>query len=136
MRRDFTPFAEDLALLEAREAPWETVKENNRFWYILHDYKTPPGYTPETVSVAFMVPPSYPSTQIDMVYFYPQLQRVDGQAPRALSSHSFDNKSWQRWSRHRPSPNDWQDGVDYLGTHLTYIESALITEAGGTTNEI
>jgi len=136
MRRDFTPYSEDLEFLNKRGAPWEAVKEGNRTWYVLHDYTPPKGYSPASVSVAFMLQGSYPSTQIDMAYFYPALQRMDGKAPAALANHNFDGKVWQRWSRHRNSPSDWKDGVDFLGSHLTYIEGILAFEVQGKYHDI
>lgn len=131
MRRDFTPYAEDAEFLDSRGAPWEAVREGARMWYILHEYQPPEGYLPETVSAAFILPSSYPSTQIDMVYFHPPLTRADGKNPAALTNRAFDGKQWQRWSRHRNSPSDWKDGVDFLGTHLAYINGVLATEIKG-----
>ena len=125
MRRDFTPYVEDLEYLEDREAPWEAVREGNACWYILHGYLPPEGYTPNSVSAAFCLPGTYPSTQIDMIYFHPHLTRLDGKTPNRLTNRRFDGKDWQQWSRHRLSPNDWQDGVDYLSTHIHYIEMVL-----------
>ncbi|VGO13682.1 hypothetical protein PDESU_02239 [Pontiella desulfatans] len=131
MRRDFTPYDEDLAYLESLGTPWEAVREGSRLWYILHEYQPPTGYIPEAVSAAFMLPPAYPSTQIDMVYFHPPLKRGDGKNPAALANHNLDGKQWQRWSRHRPAPVDWKDGVDFLGTHVAYIEGVISAEVEG-----
>jgi len=110
--------------------PWEAVRHGNQQWYILRDYPTPEGYSPSKASMAFILPPTYPSTQIDMVYFHPALTRDDGKIPNQLTGHNFDGKTWQRWSRHRPTPNDWQDGVDYLATHIVYIISLMEEELG------
>lgn len=131
MRRDFTPYSEDLEYLEDRGCPWEAVRERNQCWYILHQYAPPEGYAPERVSAAFRLPGTYPSTQIDMVYFLPHLTRLDGVTPVRLTNQPFDGKQWQQWSRHRPSANDWQDGVDYLATHIHYIEMKMRSEVGG-----
>ena len=130
MRRDFNPYYEDLEFLASRETPWEAVREESQCWYILHDYSPPKGYAPEKVSAAFCLPGTYPSTQIDMVYFFPSVSRLDGRESECVSNQSFDGKQWQQWSRHRLNANDWKDGVDYLATHIHFIELKMLSEVG------
>lgn len=129
MRRDFTPYIEDLEFLEGRKEPWEAVKIGSQNWYFLHNYTPPEGYSPSLVSVAFRLPSTYPTTQIDMAYFHPHLQRVDGKNIPRATNHPMDGKNWQQWSRHRPNPPDWKDGIDYLGTHVVYFEAIMADEA-------
>jgi len=131
MRRDFTPYVEDLEYLEGRGAPWEAVKVGSQLWYILHGYTPPRGYAPSNVLAAFRLPGAYPSTQIDMIYFYPHLTRLDGKGISKVTPLNLDGKNWQQWSRHRASPGDWQDGVDYLATHIAYIEGVMVSEVSG-----
>src|SRR5438128_2125628 len=79
-------------------------------------YKLHVGYDCATVSVALLIPPGYPDTQIDMVYFFPGL--TNGRPINAVSAHALDGKTWQRWSRHRTAQNPWRPGLDGVGTHL------------------
>jgi hypothetical protein len=74
-----------------------------------------------------MIPPSYPSTEFDMMYFCPALHRKDGQSIGALSQQSLDGKTFQRWSRHR-NAGEWRSGIDNLETHVLSVQAWLIDE--------
>ena len=76
MRRDFVLLEEDQDFLESLGLPWETVKEGNVLWVIVHEYPLPDGYNQEVVSLAVSMPSGYPRTQLDMVYFFPALSRM------------------------------------------------------------
>jgi len=128
MRRQFQLSQEDIEYLEAHAFEWETILENGVQWVIVHNFLIPTGYNHGSVSAAVRIDPSYPDTQIDMVYFYPHLSRKDGKAIKALSQQQLDGKIWQRWSRHRTSKNPWRPGVDNLGTHLTLVTGLLERE--------
>ena len=70
----------------------------------------------------------YPDAALDMAYFSPEIQRVDGKAIPALSPQPFDGRTWQRWSRHRTGANPWTPGEDNLSTHLSYVQYFLAEE--------
>ena len=126
MRREFRLPEEDEEDLNARGLPWETILEGGSRWLLINDYKLPPGYDRATVSVALLIPPGYPDTQIDMVYFFPGLS--NGRFINALSAQAIDGKAWQRWSRHRTAQNPWRPGLDGVSTHLGCVDDWLARE--------
>jgi hypothetical protein len=128
MRRQFTLPETDVAFLETLGLAWETILQNNTRWLILHKYEPPVGYNNLQVSVAIMISPGYPDTQLDMVYFSPSLARLDGKPIGALSNMTLDGKPYQRWSRHRTGLNPWRPGEDDLSTHLELVKHWLERE--------
>lgn len=108
-------------------ANWETLLEGNTGWIIIHSFDIPSGYSASEVSVAFMIPPSYPTVEFDMMYFFPALSRTDTKPIGALSSQTLDGKSYQRWSRHRMA-GEWRSGQDNLETHVLSVKAWLIDE--------
>jgi hypothetical protein len=62
-----------------------------------------------------------------MMYFYPELNRKDGQPIGRLNPQGLDGKNFQRWSRHRAA-GMWRSGVDNLETHVLSVQSWLIDE--------
>jgi hypothetical protein len=127
MRREFALPEEDTQYLTTSGFIWETIKENGN-WVLIHSYPVPDGYNVKEVSVALRVDPGYPSSQIDMAYFYPQLQRMDGKVIGALSAQVLLGNQWQRWSRHRTGLNPWRPGVDDICTHLALVSHWLERE--------
>lgn len=128
MRREFTLPEWDVAHLDARGLPWETVREGRLGRLIIHDYALPAGYKPDAVSLNLRIEPAYPETPIDMVFFFPAVTRVDDKPIGALAQHTFDGKNWQRWSRHRTAQNPWRPGVDDVSTHLQLVDHWLRRE--------
>ncbi len=128
MRRDFQLPEEDRDWLEARGTPFECVKENGVLRVVLHSLGLPVGYQVGEVAANVRIDAGYPDTQIDMVYFYPPLQRQDGRPINALATDNFDGKVWQRWSRHRTPANPWRPGVDGLATHFALVNDWLERE--------
>lgn len=135
MRRDFQLPQEDVLFLEELGLPWETKNDQGMQWVILHDYPVIPGYNNLKVSVAVKIETGYPRTQLDMAYFHPALQRLDGKAINAISDQAIDGRIYQRWSRHRTGENPWREGVDDLSTHLALVsfwfEQEFIKQANG-----
>ena len=122
MRRQFALPENDLAHLEARGLPWETIISDGGRWVLIHTFPVPNGYNQKSVDVAVRIEPGYPDTQLDMVYFYPALAKLDGKPIAALSSQAIDGKNFQRWSRHRTGENPWRPGEDDLSSHLSLVE--------------
>jgi hypothetical protein len=131
-RRHFRLPEHDEEFLDSLGLDWETVREKLPDGVILrlviYDYPVPAGYTVAKVTLYLRIEPTYPDTQIDMVYFLPHLQRRDGRAIGALASEDFDGKTWQRWSRHRTNANPWRAGVDDVSTHLAAVDHWLTRE--------
>jgi hypothetical protein len=88
---------------------------------IIHDYPIAAGYNQNKVSVAIKIPTGYPRAPLDMAYFYPAIQRMDGESINATCVQQIDGKQFQRWSRHRTALNPWREGVDDLSTHLSLV---------------
>ena len=127
MRVEFHLPEEDLEYLESMGCQWETVVSNGN-WLIIHGYILPDGYTLKEVSLALKIDSGYPTSQIDMVYFTPHIARTDNKPIGALAMMSFDNKQWQRWSRHRTGANPWRPGLDGVGTHISLVQYWLERE--------
>lgn len=128
MRREFTLPSEDMEWLEDRGSPFELVATGGALRVVLYDLPVPPGYNVSTVAAYVRIEPGYPESQIDMVYFLPDLALVDGRPIGAISPDSFDGKTWQRWSRHRTPINPWRPGIDNLGTHFAQVQVWLERE--------
>ena len=129
-RRMFDLREEDQEYLEELKLPFETVREDGTMWLIVHRYPVPSGYNKKVVSAALQVPSSYPDSQIDMVYFYPELSLKSGRDIRQLTNHRIDGKPWQRWSRHRTAANPWRMGIDNIETHFLLVGEWLTRELG------
>jgi hypothetical protein len=128
MRRQFTLPSEDMEWLESHQLRYELVAEGRVLRVIIHDLPVVSGYNVGAVAANVRIEPGYPDSQIDMVYFYPALARVDGHAIAAISNDDFDGKTWQRWSRHRTPANPWRPGIDNLSTHFALIHDWIERE--------
>lgn len=137
MRKDFQLPEEDVIFLDGLELSWEAIYDQNMQWLIVHDYPVLFGFNHEKISVAVRIETGYPRTQLDMAYFYPALQRLDGKTINAVCEQMIDGKQFQRWSRHRTPVNPWREGIDDLSTHLALIsfwfEQEFIKQANGIT---
>lgn len=137
MRTDFQLPEGDVIFLNGLDLPWETINDRGMQWVIVHDYPVVSGYNNQKVSVAIKIETGYPRTQLDMAYFYPSLQRLDGKTINAICAQIIDGKQYQRWSRHRTSTNPWREGVDDLSTHLALVsfwfEQEFIKQTNGIT---
>jgi hypothetical protein len=121
MRKNFQLPEVDVAYLDELGLPWETVTDRGMQWVIVNNYPVISGYNQQNVSVAIKIETGYPRAPLDMAYFCPALQRIDGKAINAISSQQIDGKEYQRWSRHRTSLNPWREGIDDLSTHLALV---------------
>jgi hypothetical protein len=128
MRRQFQLPQGDEGHLGGLARPWETLLEGKARWLLIHDWPVPVGYNHPTVSVAVRIETGYPDAQLDMVYVFPHLARLDGVGINNLTNQAIDGKSWQRWSRHRTGENPWRPGVDDLSTHLFLVDDWFARE--------
>lgn len=129
--RDFALLEIDESYLDGLGLHWETRNSDGHRWLIINEYPVPAGYTALTTTLALMVPPTYPQSQIDMFYAYPPLQRATGAAiPATEAVQSIGGLPFQRWSRHRGSIVPWNPHQDNVITHLALVESALMKEIG------
>jgi len=129
MRKDFTLPEEDVAYLDSIGLNWETYRESNQEWLIVHDYCLPEGYNVSVVDVLINITSGYPIAPLDMAYFNPSLLKKDGSSIKATEAIiTIDGKTWQRWSRHRTAQNPWQPGIDNIITHFLSIKYWLERE--------
>ncbi|MBQ89783.1 MAG: hypothetical protein CL433_13245 [Acidimicrobiaceae bacterium] len=128
LRREVVLPEDDALHLDARGLPWETVVDGGRQFLLVHDFPLPDGYDARTVTLALMIPPGYPTVQIDMVYFSPAVVRTDRQPIGALATLVVAGTPFQRWSRHRTGQNPWRPGLDDVSTHLALVEEWLEQE--------
>jgi hypothetical protein len=127
-RRDFSLPQEDAIWLEGLRLHYDLMAEGGVLRVVVHDYPLPGGYNLSTVAVSLRVDSGYPDTQIDMVYFFPDVVRQDGRPIAAACTEGFGGKPWQRWSRHRTPANPWRPGIDNLSTHFALIDYWLARE--------
>jgi len=128
MRREFQLPECDVDFLEAQHLSWETVRDGGVGRLVIHDFSIPAGYKQDRAALNLRIEPAYPDTQIDMAYFFPAIERIDGLAIPQTSVDEFDGKSWQRWSRHRTGENPWRPGIDDVGSHLALVRFWLERE--------
>lgn len=103
--------------------------ENRVQRLLIYGFPVPPGYTQATVDLYLRIESGYPDAQIDMVYVYPPLTKTNGSSIAALASEQFDNRTWQRWSRHRTAAHPWRPGLDNVDTHLGLVAAWFTQEA-------
>jgi hypothetical protein len=127
-RRQFAPPEDDRTFLDELGLEWEAVVEGGARRIVIYDYPVPAGYNHDKVALHLRLEPAYPDTQIDMVYVHPDLSRRDGKPIAALANEAFDNKTWQRWSRHRTAENPWVPGEDNIERHLLLVDNWLRSE--------
>lgn len=128
LRRQFDLLPQDQEFLEEYRLDWETIDDGSQ-WVLIHKFPTPEGYSHSYVTMAVRIETGYPNTELNMVYFFPALERKDGKKIGATDAkQTIDGKEFQRWSRHRTSKNPWRLGFDYLGTHVILIEDWLERE--------
>lgn len=129
--RDFALLEVDESYLDGLSLRWETRNSDGHRWLIIHDYPVPAGYTATTTTLALMVPPTYPQSQIDMFYAYPPLLPATGAAiPATEAIQSIGGLPFQRWSRHRGNVVPWNPQRDNVVTHLALVESSMAKEVG------
>jgi hypothetical protein len=129
LRRQFELPEEDIHFLENYGCSWETIKDQS-LWVLLHNFSTQrEGYNHKTVLAAIRIEPGYPGAALDMVYFHPSLERLDGQQIKQTQAQQIiDGKSFQRWSRHYTPANPYDKSEPNLGSHILTIEDWLIRE--------
>jgi len=61
---------EDINLLSSMKNIVNYVEQGALNWLIIKDLKIPEGYNVSNADAAILIPPHYPSTQLDMIFFY------------------------------------------------------------------
>lgn len=84
-------------------------------------------YNLDKVDLLILLPQGYPDISPDMFYLFPAVVLMPGNltVKAANVKLNFENKEWQRWSRHSPAQT-WRPGIDGLHTYLKKVETALL----------
>ncbi|MCG8040282.1 MAG: multiubiquitin domain-containing protein [Candidatus Thiodiazotropha endolucinida] len=72
-RRDFQLPQGDVDFLEQLGLPWSAVAENGVMRLVIFGFSVPAGYNHQQVDLYLRIEPTYPDTQLDMVYVLPAL---------------------------------------------------------------
>ncbi|MGO3181487.1 MAG: multiubiquitin domain-containing protein [Aequorivita sp.] len=118
----------DADFLTCSDEKVDVIEEGNLNWLIFRNFRIPDGYNFKVADAAILIPPHYPSTQLDMIYFHPPLARADGKPIQTLSNQIIEGKAYQRWSRHRTALNRWNPEIDDIESHLDLMKSCLNAE--------
>lgn len=119
---------EDSYYLSTLPNPVDFIENDRLNWVIIRDFEIPEGYNVKKASAAILIPPHYPTAQLDMIYFNPPLSRADGKSVSALTPRSLEDKIYQQWSRHRTAHNKWNPEIDNIESHLDLMLSCLKAE--------
>jgi len=130
-RRQFQMLKVDEQFLDGMGLRWEAVVEGQAQWLVIHDYRLPAGYSPETVRLALNIHKDYPAAQIDMFYFWPHVRLSSGrEIPSTQVTATVDGNVFQGWSRHRNEASKWDENSDNVRTHMALVETCLAKELG------
>ena len=128
-RREFALPSADIAFLKNLGLAWETLRSSNRMWVLIYNVPVPRGFKVGQVSIGIEIAPGYPTSQLDMAWFDPPLQRIDGRViAQTQIIEQIDGRGWQRWSRHRIGLSTWKPGIDNLESHFAYVQDWLTRE--------
>ena len=130
-QRQFPLQEQDVEFLDSLGLEWEAVLEGKKQWLIVRGYELPAGCNGSHVDSALDIPRSYPAEQIDMFYCLPKVTRADGSAlPQTEATQNILGTTFQRWSRHRKSADDWDPATDCVESQFELVEEALCREVG------
>lgn len=125
-RREFVLSPADQAFLDSLQLRWEALSRAGRLWVIIYGMPLPAGFQVSAADVAIEIAAGYPTSQLDMAYFYPPLALVSGRSLTCVEAvEPLEGKGWQRWSRHRIGISVWVPGVDDLEKHFAYVQDWL-----------
>ena len=108
---------------------FRTIIDQGRRWLVVENYELPEGYSHKQVTLAIEIPSLYPQAEIDMFYIYPRIYLPNGVTPSCTEAEQIiEEKSYQRWSRHRSHVSQWNPVIDSVITHFSLIEESLLRE--------
>ena len=117
----------DRDYLTSKEYNFQEIESGGKKHLLISDYKLPEGkYNVDKSDLLIILRPGYPDIPMDMWYFNPAILLIpnDKQPSKADQTITFNNKTWQRWSRHFPK-TEWRAGSDWIHTFLKRVDKAL-----------
>lgn len=120
----------DREYLEAKGLQYSEVQESGKNGLIIENYSLPEGkYNVSTTRLLIFIPQGYNDVNPDMFYCFPKLTlNPTNAAPIATEGNvAFNSFTWQQWSRHLNTGNDWRAGVDGINSYLQKVNLALKT---------
>lgn len=114
---------EDQEYLNALRKKWSLVPDSDVHLLIISDYELPEGYNHKLADLMIIIPSGYPTTELNMFYFCPEIQRQDNHPISTLTIENRIGRQWQRWSRHY----EWEQG-NGLVDHLEIVNHCLLKE--------
>ena len=117
----------DRIYLKDKSYQYKEVNDNGKKGVILNNFSLPENkYDNDKVDLLILLPQGYPDIPPDMFYLHPgvKLQPELKLAKATQVNINFEQKQWQRWSRHFPK-EEWRPGIDGIHTYLKKIETAL-----------
>lgn len=119
----------DRTYLKEKQLVFREVQDGGTKGVVIQNWQLPSGkFNYNAIDLLVLLPPGYPDAPPDMFYVFPHLILSDINRPAKAADvpFQFDNKNWQRWSRHFGA-HEWRSGIDCLMTFLKKVETALIT---------
>jgi|ERR1700756_293230 len=118
----------DREYLESKNLRFLEIKAANQNGLVIEDYVLPLGkYNVPSTHLLILIPQGYNDTHPDMFYCCPKLTLMpNNNLPAATGGQlSFNNQTWQQWSRHLTVGNDWRPGIDGISSYLQKVKTAL-----------
>ncbi len=122
-RRAFRLPENDEDYLNTLGLAWETIKDGNVHWLLIHKYPLPAGFNADAATLAIRIE-GYPPAKLDMASFLPALSKMSGTNIPNLSNQTIDGNTYQQWSRHY----EWREGEETLVTHILRVKDWLLDE--------
>lgn len=120
---------QDLKFLDSLGLTYKVSVDPGFANVVIENFPTAPGLTPERVDLLLRLPFGFPDATPDMFWIAPHVTLTSGaQVPGADVIETYDDRTWQRWSRH--IAQQWRPGIDNLETYLGYVRRCM-RQAGG-----
>ncbi|HYD78943.1 MAG TPA: E2/UBC family protein [Paucimonas sp.] len=114
--------------LNALQAEFPTARleqAGGSCYVVVPDFLLPEGFTPNRVSLLFILPNGFPMAAPDMFWVEPCVSLADGREPEGASQHEQHlGQTWQRFSWHYTHGQAaWRIGHSSLTTHVQFCRT-------------
>lgn len=116
----------DRDYLEEKQIKFREASDGKHNCVIIEQWSLPENkFNHAECEMLVILPNGYPDTPPDMFYVLPQLLLEGGKLAKATNAKlTFEDKTWQRWSRHFKK-DEWRPGIDGLHSYFQRIKKAL-----------